>query len=105
MRRLFITVLTVACLCLCINFLESAQGERSPALDWVRTTDGWERSGVVASQQPMDTSLAVHPALVATLQLGMSLFFLLAFPPNVGRTAEVVASSRLDVGSSLLVGA
>jgi len=107
LRRLLITVLAVAGLCWCINSLENVQGERSPAPDWVRTVDGWERESVVTYQPPASTFFAfeMHPALVASFQLGMSLFFLLAFPPNVGRSVKAVAASRLDVGSSLLVGA
>ncbi len=105
MKRLFITVLAMAGLCLCINSLENVQGERSPAPDWVRTVDGWERGSVVTYQPPAGMSFTMHPALVASFQLGMSLFFLLAFPPNVGRSVKAVDTSRLDVGSSLLVGA
>jgi len=52
----------------------------SQELTWVRTVDGWEPSSVLTAGPPPEGAPSVHPALIATLQLGLSLFALLALP-------------------------
>ena len=48
--------------------------------NWVRTADGWEPSGVLRVESRPATKDPLHPLLVASFQLGASLFALLAFP-------------------------
>jgi hypothetical protein len=106
LRNLLITVVAVAGLSSCLNALESAPSKQQhQSFGWVRTIDGWERSGVVAPSLPTNRSATIDPAVVALFQLGTSVFFLLAFPPKVGRKRKTVMASQLDVGSSLLASA
>jgi len=60
-------------------------------MDWVRTSDGWESSAVLRMEPFEPAEPAVHPGLIATFQLGVSLFALLAFPSQVRRKQAVVA--------------
>lgn len=83
--RAFLTIVVVAALSACLVHLRDAQGQRSQAADvqqtaWVRTVDGWEPSRILKLQPRSQGTPALHPALVATLQLGISLFGLLALP-------------------------
>ncbi|BBO36447.1 hypothetical protein [Lacipirellula parvula] len=78
MKRSLLTILLVAAISGWISAGERAAG-RSPGGDWVRTRDGWESRFVV---EPHETTAlpTIHPGVIAGLQLGASLFFLLAFP-------------------------
>ena len=82
MRHSLLTLLIVAAISGWISRGERAAGLSGQAIDWVRTTDGWESRTAV---EPYELSAppAVHPAVVAALQLGASLFFLVAFPARV----------------------
>jgi hypothetical protein len=81
LKRSLLTILTVAAISGWI-----ARGERAASIaqasDWVRTADGWEVRLVVEPHEP-SAPPPVHPAVIAGLQLGASLFFLVAFPPRV----------------------
>jgi hypothetical protein len=81
LKRSLLTILTVAAISGWI-----ARGERAASIaqasDWVRTADGWEVRLVVEPHEP-STPPPVHPAVIAGLQLGASLFFLIAFPARV----------------------
>jgi hypothetical protein len=78
-----------------------ARGERAAlvanASDWVRTADGWQVRQVLEPREP-SAPPPVHPAVIAGLQLGASLFFLMAFPTRVrvvaARPSEAVARPR-----------
>jgi len=83
--RACLTIVAVAALSACLVELRDAQGQRSMTADatrttWVRTVDGWEPSTVLKlGPRPRGTP-SLHPVLVASLQLGLSLFALLALP-------------------------
>lgn len=78
MKRSLLIILIVAAISGWISAGERAAG-RSPGNDWVRTSDGWESRFVVAPHE--ETALpTIHPGVIAGLQLGVSLFFLLACP-------------------------
>lgn len=78
MKRSLLTILIVAAISGWISAGERAAG-RTPANGWVRTSDGWESRFVVTPHE--ETTLpTIHPGVIAGLQLGVSLFFLLAFP-------------------------
>ena len=81
MKRSLFTILTVAAISGWIS-----RGERAASIaeasDWVRTADGWEVRAVIEPYEP-SAPPPVHPAVVAGLQLGASLFFLVAFPARV----------------------
>jgi hypothetical protein len=80
-------ILTVAAIAAVISHFESAQGDRQMAdfqgevqqVAWIRTADGWEPSTVLTAESA-STPPSLHPALVASFELGVSLFALLAFP-------------------------
>ena len=81
--RACLTVLLVAALSFGITILRDAQGEGSAPLkkiSWVRTVDGWEPISVLNLAPPPQGPPALHPVLVATLQVGLSVFGLLALP-------------------------
>ena len=85
MLRACLSIVAVAALSACLAQLRDAQGERAGAenarkIAWVRTVDGWEPSSVLTLGPPPQGPPALHPGLVATLQLGISLFALLALP-------------------------
>jgi len=85
MLRACLTILAVAALSACLGHLRDAQGQRPVSVDatqlaWVRTVDGWESSSVLRLRPRPLGSPALHPGLVASLQLGISLFALIAFP-------------------------
>jgi hypothetical protein len=85
LRALFI-IGTVAAVAAGLNRLEHVHSQIStvsPA--WVRTVDGWEPSSVLRTMPAVEYSPAVHPALVASFQLGASVFVLLAFPYRKSR--------------------
>ncbi len=71
----------------CLAHLRDAQGQRSASaadatkIAWVRTIDGWEPSSTLylRPRRPQGPP-ALHPGLVASLQVGVSLFALLALP-------------------------
>jgi hypothetical protein len=81
LKRSLLTILTVAAISGWIS-----RGERAASVaeasDWVRTADGWEVRQVVEPYEP-SAPPPVHPAVIAGLQLGASLFFLVAFPTRV----------------------
>ncbi|MEM8947112.1 MAG: hypothetical protein AAGD11_18205 [Planctomycetota bacterium] len=84
MLRASLKIVAVAALCATIVHLRDAQGDgTSPAsrqVDWVRTVDGWEPISVLTIGPPPPGPPTLHPAVVATLQLGVSVFALLALP-------------------------
>jgi hypothetical protein len=81
LKRSLLTILTVAAISGWIS-----RGERAASVaeasDWVRTADGWEVRAVIEPHEP-SVPPPVHPAVIAGLQLGASLFFLIAFPARV----------------------
>lgn len=82
MFRSLSIIVTVAAIAGVISHFESAQAERQPPVQqiaWVRTIDGWQHSSVLTAESA-STPPALHPFLVASFQLGASLFALLAFP-------------------------
>ncbi len=86
MLRAFLTFVFVIAISICIAHLRDAQGQRSAAADatkiaWVRTVDGWEQRNTLhlRPRRPQGPP-ALHPGLVASLQVGVSLFALLALP-------------------------
>lgn len=85
MLRSCLTIVAVAVLSACLAHLRDAQGEGSDngeiqKIAWVRTVDGWEPSSVLTLGPPPAGPPTLHPGLVAALQLGISLFALLALP-------------------------
>lgn len=83
MLRSLLIILTVAAIAGWISTGERAIGNSAAGVgNWIRTADGWEPRYVVESQDE-DPSFAIHPAVVAILQVGVSLFFLLACPSRV----------------------
>jgi len=89
-----LTLSAVAALSCCIAHLEQAQGQLAAESNWVRTADGWEPSGVLRVESRPSETTALHPLLVASFQLGASLFVLLAFPSRKP-VNEPPASSRV----------
>lgn len=96
MKRSLLTILTVAAISGWISRGERAASVAAEASDWVRTADGWEVRAVVEPYEP-SVPPPVHPAVIAGLQLGASLFFLVAFPPRVRVLSG--ATGILPVGS------
>jgi hypothetical protein len=84
MRRSLLTILIVAAIAGWISASERAVGR--PAGDWVRTNDGWE-SRVVLQPREESPAPTIHPGVLAALQLGVSVLFLLAFPSRVRELA------------------
>lgn len=101
MRRFLLTILIVSSLAglfsRCeMSLRQSARGQASsdtieygvatlgPATsangDWIRTRDGWERRHVLNPAPGSNPWPLPHPGVIATLQLGLSAFALLAFP-------------------------
>jgi hypothetical protein len=78
--RSLVVISAVALLGGMISQLKPAQADRQVELAWVRTSDGWEPGSVLTSQHTASVSPTLHPGLVAGLQLGASVFVLLAFP-------------------------
>ena len=90
--RPLLTISAVAAISCCIAHFERAQGQQSTTSTWVRTVDGWEPSGVLDVEPRPSEAINLHPALVASFQLGASLFALLAFPsqkPSAKQSARV----------------
>ena len=85
MRRSLLTILIVAAIAGWISAGERAVG-RPAGSDWVRTNDGWESRLVVETREE-SAPPAIHPGVIAALQLGVSLLFLLAFPSRVRELA------------------
>lgn len=81
MFRRLLVILIVAAVSGWISAGERAVGKPASS-DWVRTSDGWE-SRIVVEARDESAPLAVHPGVVAALQLGVSVLFLLAFPAHV----------------------
>ncbi len=91
--RPVVTILSVLVLSFGLAQLRDAQGDRvgtatEQRISWVRTVDGWEPSSVLTISPPPPGPPAVHPALVAILLIGLSLFALLALPPAVQSTRK-----------------
>ncbi len=83
MLRACFTIAAVAVISAGLAHLRDAQGDGGADADriaWVRTVDGWEPSSVLSLGPAPPGPPALHPGLVATLQLGVSLFALLALP-------------------------
>jgi hypothetical protein len=81
-RQSLLTLLIVAAISGWISHGERAAGLSGEPIDWVRTADGWESRTAVEPYE-LSAAPAVHPAVVAALQLGASMFFLVAFPARV----------------------
>lgn len=95
MFRACFTIVAVAVLSAGLAQLRDAQGQRSTTdrggrIAWVRTIDGWEPSIVLQLGPRPQGPPPLHPVLVASLQLGVSLFALLALP-----TANLAARKSL----------
>lgn len=94
MYRSLVTIVAVAAISCFLVKLQHAQGQLP---DWVRTADGWEPSGVLlVESRPLETP-ELHPLLVASFQLGASVFVLLAFPgskPTAQRISPRASSLR-----------
>lgn len=82
MKRSLLTFLIVVAISGWISRGERAAGLAAEASDWVRTADGWESRQAIEPYEPSSPP-AVHPAVIAGLQLGASLFFLVAFPARL----------------------
>jgi len=83
--RACLTIVAVALLSACLVHLRDAQGQRPMSVEatkiaWVRTVDGWEPSSVLQLKSRPPGPPSLHPGLVASLQLGVSLFALIALP-------------------------
>jgi hypothetical protein len=87
-------ILIVAALSSCIASTEGAAGHAGSRTDWVRTADGWE-SRTALAVPAKSPRVEIHPALVAALQLGLSLMALVAFPGKAVPAADVPASTTL----------
>ena len=86
---------------MCLAHLRDAQGQRSTPADatqiaWVRTVDGWEPSLVLHLGPRPQGAPPLHPVLVASLQLGVSLFALLALPTANLAVRKSLALSRCN---------
>jgi hypothetical protein len=82
LRRSLMTLLIVAALSAWINRAERAAGLPAEAGPWVRTSQGWQSRAAVEPQE-VSSPPPVHPGVIAALQLGASLLFLVAFPARV----------------------
>lgn len=87
MLRACTTIAAVAVISAALLHLRDAQGQiasgppsSSQRLAWVRTVDGWEPSRVLERLPQPAGPPAVDPKLIALLQLGLSVFALLALP-------------------------
>lgn len=85
MLRACITIVAVALLSASFAHLRDAQGQRfaSATTDqvmWVRTIDGWEPSTALTISPLPPGPPKLDPLLVALLQVGLSMFALLALP-------------------------
>ncbi len=83
--RACLTIVAVAVISACLVHMRDAQGQRAASADatriaWVRTIDGWEPSSVLQRRPRPLGPPSLHPGLVASLQLGVSLFALIALP-------------------------
>ena len=90
--RACLKILAVVTVCAVIVHFRDALGEANNAapaeqVEWIRTVDGWEPISVLTLGPPPQGPPTLHPALVATLQLGVSVFALLALP-SAGRAAR-----------------
>lgn len=84
MLRSLLVILTVAAISGWISAGERAVGFAATGVGhWIRTADGWEPRFVVEPHDEEPRLPSIHPAVVATLQVGVSLFFLLACPSRV----------------------
>ena len=97
MRRSLLTILIVAAIAGWISEGERAVGRPSGG-DWVRTSDGWE-SRLAIEPREESSAPTIHPGVIAAMQLGVSVLFLLAFPSRVrelavSRTAAYFAERR-----------
>jgi hypothetical protein len=81
LSRNVLVILVVAAISGWINGSEHARSDVY-ATQWVRTVDGWESRAVVEPYDPPRPP-AIHPFVIAGLQLLASLFFLAAFPARV----------------------
>ncbi|HEX6961794.1 MAG TPA: hypothetical protein VF175_08010 [Lacipirellula sp.] len=90
MIRSLLTILIVAAISGWISYGNGSVGDAAYATDWVRTADGWESRQAL---EPFEHSTppAVHPAVIAGLQLLASAFFLAAFPARVSAGVRPLA--------------
>lgn len=86
MLRSLLTILIVAAIAGWISAGERAVGLVPAGSDWVRTSDGWE-SRLVLEPREESSAPTIHPGLIAAMQLGVSVLFLLAFPSRVRELA------------------
>jgi hypothetical protein len=90
-RRSLLTILIVAAISGWIARAERVSTAADPTA-WVRTSVGWEsRAAVEAAGPPAPP--AIHPAVIASMELCASLFFLVAFPARVRLLATCPAAS------------
>ncbi len=80
MLRSLAIIAVVAAISGLLSHWEHAQAERGSPLAWVRTADGWEPSAALSTHSFPHSAPTLHPLLVASFQLGASVFVLLAFP-------------------------
>lgn len=85
MHRSLLTILIVAAISGWISAGERAIGQPS-AGEWVRTADGWEPREAVEPQEEFDAP-PIHPGVLAAMQVGVSVMFLLAFPSRARELA------------------
>jgi hypothetical protein len=87
LSRSVLIILIVAVISSWISSGERTGADAAHAADWVRTADGWESRAVLDPYEP-PAPPAVHPAVIAVLQLLASLFFLAAFPSRVSLVGQ-----------------
>ena len=88
--RSLLIIAVVALLAAVISHLERAQAQRQVSaapISWIRTVDGWEPSSVLSAESASSPP-SLHPSLVASFQLGVSLFALVAFPTRRGSARQ-----------------
>ncbi|NOY41395.1 MAG: hypothetical protein GXP26_06110 [Planctomycetes bacterium] len=95
MFRSLLTISAVALISCFLASFEQAQGRRAVSTDWVRTADGWESSAVLRLEPRTQSVPTLHPALVASFQLAVSLFALMAFPSQVRRNKQAAVVGRV----------
>jgi hypothetical protein len=93
LSRNVLVILVVAAISGWINGNEHAVSDVY-ATEWVRTIDGWESRVMVESYDPPSPP-AVHPFVIAGLQLLASLFFLAAFPARVSVVRQKAGAPAL----------
>jgi hypothetical protein len=88
-RRSLLTILIVAAISGWISRAERVSTAADPTA-WVRTSAGWESRAAVEAGPPAPP--AIHPAVIASMELCASLFFLVAVPARVRLLATCPAA-------------